>query len=150
MKNILICVFLIFYVVAFSQESPSTLQWTTNLQEAKDIAKQQNKAILVYFTGSDWCSPCQMLKKDFFETPEFRKKANDMVLVMIDCPRRIDLITQQQLAYNKTIIAKYNKENAYPKIIAMNSDGKILGKISGYSSLRDPSGYFAFLEKYLL
>ncbi|RKY91455.1 MAG: hypothetical protein DRQ01_07685 [Ignavibacteriae bacterium] len=35
-----------------------SLEWKTNLEEAIEIANQENKAVLVNFTGSDWCKWC--------------------------------------------------------------------------------------------
>src|ERR671912_83719 len=32
--------------------------WFTNLEKAKSEASQSNKAILLNFSGSDWCAPC--------------------------------------------------------------------------------------------
>ena len=40
-------------------------KWLTNYDTAISKAKKQKKNVLVYFTGSDWCPPCKMLKTDF-------------------------------------------------------------------------------------
>ena len=149
MKKAILVVFLLSVSISLAQkEDNSKLKWLTNLEQAQKIAKKKKQPILVYMTGSDWCSPCKMLKKDFFESEAFYARANDMVLVMIDRPRRMDIITEEQLAYNKKVIAKYNKENTFPKLIMLNAKGKEKGKISGYSSLRDTTNHFAFLDKY--
>ncbi|RDK85424.1 thioredoxin family protein [Marinirhabdus gelatinilytica] len=149
MKKALILCLLLVTGVAFAQnEADSTLKWLTNLEKAQKIAKKKNKPILVYFTGSDWCAPCKKLKQDFFESEKFVSQAENMVLVIIDRPRRMDIISEEQLAYNKTVIAKYNKENTFPKLVMLNAKGKKKGEISGYSQLRDTSHHFAFLEKY--
>ena len=132
-----------------AQNQEDQLTWLTNLEEAKSLSKEQNKTILVYFTGSDWCSPCKMLKEDFFSTEEFKLASQDLILVMVDYPRRVDIISQEQLEYNKGLIDRYNKDGVFPKLLALNARGKERGMISGYSSLRDPSSYFAFIGKYL-
>ncbi len=31
--------------------------WLTNIEKAKEVAKKEGKAVLVEFTGSDWCPP---------------------------------------------------------------------------------------------
>lgn len=149
MRCLLVFAFLCCSAIGLSQDKESNLNWLTNLEEAQAISKKENKPILIYFTGSDWCAPCKMLQEDFFETSQFQEKAENMVLVYIDRPRRVDILTPDQLAYNKTIIAKYNRENTYPKMLALNHKGKVLGKISGYSSLRDTSNHFSFVDKYL-
>ena len=136
------------FLSASAQEQTSDLTWLTNLDEAKFQAKKEKKTILMYFTGSDWCSPCKMLKEDFFSTEKFKAQAADYVLVMVDYPRRVDILTPEQLVYNKELVSKYNKDGVFPKLMAMNAKGKKLGEITGYSPLRDPSNYFNFVAKY--
>jgi thioredoxin-related protein len=124
--------------------------WITNLAEAKTIAKRDKKLILLYFTGSDWCTPCVALKKDFFETDEFAKYEDKFVMVYIDRPRRIDIITPEQLAYNKKIIAKY-KTTSFPRMMILDSGGNKKGELSGYSSFntyQDTSHHFNLVKKY--
>ena len=150
MKKIFLVCFLFVVSVSFAQnETEAKLTWLTNFEQAKKISKQTNKPILLYITGSDWCAPCKLLKKDFFENKKFLDRADDVVLLLIDHPRRIDIISEEQLVYNKKIIAKYNTENTFPKVLILNSKGKEKGEIGGYSSLRDTSSYFAFLDKHI-
>ena len=46
-------------------------EWLTELPAAQAKAAAENKAILVDFTGSDWCGWCIRLRKNVFDTPEF-------------------------------------------------------------------------------
>ena len=101
----------------------------------------------MYFTGSDWCAPCKLLKKDFWEHPEFLKQANDFVLLEVDIPFRLDIVSEDQLEANKVLQAKYNKDKSFPTLVALTDKGKAIAEISAYSQLRDPSNYFAFLDK---
>jgi len=109
--------------------------WFTDFEAAKEEAKSSNKTILMYFTGSDWCAPCKMLKKDFWENPEFF------------IPFRVDIVSEDQLKANKSLQAKYNKDKSFPTLVALTNKGKAIAEISAYSQLRDPSNYFAFLDK---
>ena len=151
MKRFIVLSVLLFSFISFAQDSDSSLNWLTNLEKAEKISKKIDKPILIYFTGSDWCPPCDALKKDFFDSTEFAPLADDFVLVMIDYPRRMDVISPKQLAYNKGVIKKYNQEKSFPKILILNHSGRELGKLSGYSSystLRDTSHHFAFVDKF--
>ncbi len=142
-----------FSITGFSQNENTGLHWIYNLDEAKEVSKKENKPILIYFTGSDWCPPCKGLKTDFFDTEAFAERAHSMVLVMIDYPRRMDIITEEQKTYNKTIIDKYNKDGSFPKLVMTNSKGKSLGALSGYSSYntyKDTSHHFDFVDKHLV
>ncbi len=137
-----------FSFFSFAQET-SDLNWLTNLEEARKIAKDSNKPILLYFTGSDWCAPCKMLKEDFFENPKFTEKAANMVLVLVDYPRRIDLISEEQMAYNKELVAKYNTKKVFPKLLFLDNKGREKGEMEGYSPLRDTQNHFKFINKFL-
>jgi len=148
MKRIVIFSFLVITAFSYAQENTTRLNWLTDLEEAKKTAKKEKKNILLYFTGSDWCSPCKMLKEDFFNTAQFEERSKDMVLLLIDYPRRTDILTPEQLKYNKQIVLKYNTQKSLPNLLAMNSNGKTLGNISGYSYLRETQNHYAFLDKY--
>lgn len=151
MRRIIVLAFLLVSVLSFGQEDTYELNWLTNLEEAKSVSKAEGKNILVYFTGSDWCTPCVALKRDFFQTEAFAEKSKDFVLVMIDYPRRSDIISAEQKAYNKTIITKYNTNKSFPKLLMLNSRGSEIGKLSGYSSFntyQDTSHHIAFVDKF--
>ena len=127
-----------------------TNNWLTNLEEAKKIAKRDRKPILLYFTGSDWCTPCVALKKDFFETKEFAAYEDKYVMVYIDRPRRLDIISPEQMVYNKKIIAKY-KTTSFPRVMILDSSGNKKDDLSGYSSFntyQDTSYHFNLVKKY--
>lgn len=142
MKKLILTILVFISFFGFSQD----LHWETDLNIAKEIAAQQNKPIIMYFTGSDWCSPCKQLKADFFHSEEFMDRANSLVLLMIDLPFRQDIITDEQRKKNKGVNKKYNPSDSFPYLVGLNSKGKILNDISAYSSLRDTSLHFDFLN----
>lgn len=122
-------------------------KWYTDFAEAQAQARTTGKPILMYFTGSDWCGPCKMLKKDFWQNAEFLSQADDFVLLEIDIPFREDILSPEHFEKNKKLQSKYNKEKSFPKVLALNAAGKVRERISAYSMLRDTSMYFAFLDK---
>lgn len=77
------------------------IYWETNLNKAADQAMKQNKPLLLFFTGSDWCGWCIRLQKEVLKTPEFADWATkNVVLVELDFPRRTQLpadIAQQNM-----------------------------------------------------
>jgi len=65
-----------------------SLNWQTDFNKAKEDASKQNKAILISFSGSDWCGPCIRMEKEIFESDVFTNYAtNNLVLVKADFPR---------------------------------------------------------------
>jgi len=71
---------------------PQELNWLTDFDEARKIAEKENKIILAFFTGSDWCGWCIRLQKNVFAKPAFKEWANkNVVLLELDFPRRKQL-----------------------------------------------------------
>lgn len=150
MKHLIFIFSLFFSSLLFSQEEEhSSLNWLTDLNEAKVEATSSKKPILVLFTGSDWCAPCKMLKEDFFDSDEFEIKSKQFVLLMIDIPRRTDIITEEQRKKNFEVVRKYNKEGSYPNLVALDDNLKVIGELSGYTFLRETDRHFAFLDSIL-
>lgn len=68
-------------VVAEAQES---WRWARNLDEARTIAAQSNRLVLIHFGGKN-CRPCRQLERDVFAQPGFGQSlTGDYVGVMID------------------------------------------------------------------
>ncbi len=148
MKKLL---FLAAFFIGFSviAQEDVKLTWLTDFEEAKKISKKEKKPILIYFTGSDWCPPCKMLKEDFFYTEKFKEKSKDFVLVMADFPRRIDIITEDVRQHNLKLAKKYNTKNKFPNLVAVNHKGKELDNIMSYNMMRDTKRHYKFLDKVL-
>jgi len=107
------------------------------------------KNVLIYFTGSDWCSGCKLLKRDLFETDTFSELTNNYTLLYVNVPFKEDVISEKQLKYNKKLRAKYNPKNIFPLIKVFNYKGKEIDKISGYTGIAGSLEYYIkFLEKY--
>lgn len=84
-KIFLITLFLIGAFVTQAQE----LKWYTDVREAITVSNKEQKPMLMFFTGSDWCGWCIRLQNEVLKTPEFKKWATDnVVLVELDYPRR--------------------------------------------------------------
>jgi len=132
----------------YAQEHDTRLKWETDFEEAKTKSKKSEKPILMLFTGSDWCPPCKMLKKDFFHSDAFIAKSKKFVLLMVDFPRNKELISPTQEAANKLLNSKYGVRSL-PTVIAVNYKGEVLDKIKSYNSGRDTRYHFEFIDKIL-
>ncbi|MDF4222812.1 thioredoxin family protein [Maribacter sp. M208] len=122
-------------------------KWLTNYDTAISKAKKQNKNVLVYFTGSDWCPPCKMLKTDLFDTKEFKELSNNYILLYIDVPRNRDLISEKQMVHNKALLTKLNKKKVFPLFKIIDAKGNELDKLSGYSMNGVVDSHLRLLEK---
>ena len=120
--------------------------WLTNIEKAKEVAKKEGKAVLVEFTGSDWCPPCKALKKNVFNSDEFKAYAKKhLVLVELDFPRDKSKVTKEQAAYNREQ-AKAFAVKGYPTVILMDAGGEELTKKVGFGRT-SAEKYIAALSK---
>src|SRR5215212_100779 len=60
--------------------------WMNDLEAAKSKAAKEQKPLLIEFTGSSWCPPCQALTAKVLSTPEFVAFSRNLVLVSLDYP----------------------------------------------------------------
>jgi len=104
------------------------LQWGNDLDAAKKTAKNENKLILLNFSGSDWCAPCILTKKEYFESESFTGMAKDnLVLVNADFPRKKkNQLSAQQISKNEALAEKYNKEGNFPYTLLLDANGTII------------------------
>jgi thiol:disulfide interchange protein len=106
--------------------------------EALDIAKQQNKLVLVDFTGYA-CSNCKWMKANMFPRPEIADAVKDMVLVELytdgEDKKSEDFRNLEQEKF-KTI--------AQPYYAILDSSGNVIAQSGGLTS--DPAKFLAFLK----
>jgi|AP12_2_1047962.scaffolds.fasta_scaffold76387_1 thioredoxin-related protein len=131
-KIVLILAALILFQMGCTEEKASTtkLAWSSNLEQAIELAKKENKAVLVNFTGSDWCKWCFKLRDEVFNQNEFKKYADEnLVLVMIDFPRN-KVQSNETRMYNQSIAQKFGIQG-FPTIIIIDENGTPVAK-TGY------------------
>ena len=121
--------------------------WYTDVKEALVVSVKENKPLLLFFTGSDWCGWCIKLQNEVLKTPEFKKwAAENVVLVELDFPRR-NLQTAEMQNQNNQILQAFGVQG-FPTIHlakALQKEGQVnfqgLGS-TGYV----PGGPTAFLQ----
>lgn len=120
--------------------SSDNLQWEENLETALKKAKAENKAVLVNFTGSDWCQWCIRLSDEVFSKSEFEDYAEDnLILVRLDFPRSIEQSAETKL-YNNQLAQRYGVQG-FPTILLFNSSGNLV-LTTGYQ----PGGPVSYVE----
>lgn len=130
---------------ALLQAAAGEANWQTDLAKAQAQAKQENKMVLMDFNGSDWCAPCQALRKNVLSSPEFTDFARkNLVLVDVDFPKHKELAAEQKKA-NDALAEKYHVEG-FPTVVVLSSSGKQLKKKVGYSG-ESAKDFVAELQK---
>ena len=130
MKKSLIFILLFMVTLGYSQE------WKSNLEEAKKEATEQNKKILLVFSGSDWCAPCIKLDKNVWQSEAFKNESQkSWILIKADFPKKkADLLSPELTANNEKLAEKYNKEGNFPLVVLLDKNGKVVGE-KGYANI---------------
>lgn len=140
-KIFLIAVLLTAVVIGCSKSgSNDNLNWEESLETALQKAKAENKAVLVNFTGSDWCQWCIKLSDEVFSKSEFEDYAEDnLILVRLDFPRNIEQSAETK-AYNNQLAQRYGVQG-FPTVLLFNSQGQMVLQ-TGYM----PGGPVSYIE----
>jgi len=110
-------------------------EWGTDYTAALVRAQREGRAVLVNFTGSDWCGFCMRLKAEVLDDPEFAAWAGEsFVLLEVDMPRRAD-VDPELLARNREICSRYAVEG-FPTLLVLDEQGRALGGLAGFEGDR--------------
>ena len=140
MKKLFIGIILLITSLGFSQE------WNYNFEEAKKLAAEQNKNIVIVFSGSDWCAPCIKLDKNIWQSDVFKKEsAKEWVIVKADFPRKkANELPKDQTEHNRKLAEKYNVEGSFPLVVVVDKTGKVIGKM-GFKNV-SPEEYIKMIH----
>lgn len=136
-------------IVLFQVSTLFAQDWQLDLGEAQKMAQSKDKAIILVFSGSDWCGPCIKLDKQIWKSQEFIDYANEnYIMVRADFPRKKDnKLPEQQQKKNNQLAEKYNPEGYFPLVIVMDKNLAILGKTE-YKKMT-PTEYIDHLNSYI-
>lgn len=118
--------------------------WLTDFDKAKAQAKEQNKHILIDFSGSDWCGWCIRLDEEVFQKEAFKAYAKEnLVLLLVDWPQSGP--DSKSIQTKSEPILKEFGVSHFPTVIVLSPDGKAIGK-TGYQA-GGPAAYVEHIEK---
>lgn len=108
------------------------ITWLTNYEEALNKAKNNSKPIILYFTGSDWCTWCKKLEREVFDTNEFAESAGDRyIFLKLDFPLDKRALTQQLRDQNEQLQKKYDI-HGFPTLVIIDSAAQQQIGTTGY------------------
>jgi len=120
--------------------------WMTDFQAAQEKAVEEEKPMLLDFTGSDWCGWCIKLKKEVFSKEAFQTyAAENLILVELDFPRNKPQ-SDELKAQNQALAEKYGIRG-FPTIILLSPEGEVIGQ-TGYRR-GGPEAYVEHLQELL-
>ena len=137
---------LLLFALAISNFAVSQ-EWQTNFEEAKKIATEQDKNVVIVFSGSDWCAPCIKLDKNIWQSEAFKKEAAaEWIVVRADFPRKkANELSKEQTDHNRKLAEKFNLEGRFQLVVILDKNGKVLGKM-GFKNV-SPEEYIYMIQK---
>ena len=128
-----------------SSASTTESVWMTDFEAAKARAAEEDKDLLMDFSGSDWCYWCKKLDGEVFSKPGFVEEAGkQFVFVKIDFPSDKSGQSRQLQAQNQRLATIYGIQG-YPTVILAYPDGTPYAR-TGYQE-GGPDAYLAHLEQ---
>ncbi len=124
--------------------------WKTDYEIALSQAKKEHKTVMLYFSGSDWCKPCILLRREVFDTEAFQKYARgNLVPVELDFPRlKKNKLPKEQIQQNEALANRFNHEGSFPSVVFLDADEHVIEK-SGYRS-GGAAEYISYVENVLI
>ena len=130
LKHTLICT-LSHFGFAMAPVSAEDTNWMVDFDAAKTKAVQEEKSLLVNFTGSDWCGWCIRLVEEVFSKDAFEKGVEDkFVLVELDFPRDKSEMSEETITQNEKLQSAY-AVSGFPTIFLMDGKGRPFAR-TGY------------------
>lgn len=123
--------------------------WQEDFDVALQKSKDEQKPIVLVFSGSDWCAPCIRLEREIWESEAFKNHAaENYVLYKADFPRKKkNQLSPEVSGANKKLAAKYNQNGYFPLVLLLNQEANVLGT-TGYKGI-NPKKYIELLDAFL-
>jgi thiol-disulfide isomerase/thioredoxin len=81
-----------------SGQGMNDIQWLSSVERAKEIAKQQNKLVLLHF-DAEWCRPCKALESYVFRAGAVKKAiAENVVPVRLDADKALAVVNEYDVS----------------------------------------------------
>jgi thioredoxin-like negative regulator of GroEL len=113
--------FIAFVLAAATPAHAEDIEWSADLDQAWDVATQDQCPILVYITTSN-CPHCIRMNQKTFADPQLASEINQTcVPVKIDAQRHADFV-------------KANQITAFPALLVVAPDKRLLDHAKGFQT----------------
>lgn len=118
--------------------------------QARAQAAEEKRAVMLHFTGTDWCTACIHQKTRIFDSAEFEEAlGGSLVLSEVDFPRTPELrekISDEEWERREDMLAAYSLE-ALPAVVLTDEQGLPFGIIRG--TRREAQEYIELVRRAL-
>lgn len=135
MKRITICLVAVLVIVSNVNAQRFEHQLETSLSKAT----AENKAVMMIFSGSDWCKPCMELRSNILESEDFVAfSKQSLILLELDFPYRSkNKLSKEQTAHNEALAERYNPDGVFPRVVVFDQQQQVLGQVEYRKNMTD-------------
>jgi thiol:disulfide interchange protein len=109
--------------VQFAKQVETGIRFKTmSLEKAKQLAKETDKLIFID-AYTNWCGPCKRMAATSFKEDEVGEIFND---------RFVNIKIEMEQSADGPEVARLYKIRAYPTLLVINSDGKLIKQNVGF------------------
>ena len=112
------------------------LKWYLNYTEVTELAKKENKLVLLFFHGSNWCPPCIKMQKEVFAADTSIKVVSEKMLFLDVDFRTEPKLSEAQLTHNRKVKKRFSLPDdftqGYPQVVIINGKGEVQYQEKGY------------------
>ncbi|PSK93455.1 thioredoxin family protein [Taibaiella chishuiensis] len=113
----------------------ASLPGVESLEGLRNDARQHEKNIAVYFSGSDWCTNCHRFRRNVLEQDTIKSLLdNGYVYYVADFPQRKKL-DKETVSLNEALAEKLNPDGVFPVLVLTDSDWNIKARIYNGNAL---------------
>ena len=116
--------------------------WT----ETQQLAKEEDRKVLLVFSGSDWCRGCILFDQQVLQDEVFQDFATEnLAFYKADFPRKNkNKPTPEVIRQNEQLIIKYNPNGMFPYVLLLDENEQVLLEAEGNI---DPDDFLSSLRE---
>ena len=119
-----------------------------NLEGIIAHAEDEDKNILLVFSGSDWCKPCIQLKAQILESNAFKDEKENWIYLYLDFPyKKSNQLSKEERNRNERLAELYNPQGQFPFIAILDQEGNLQSTIN-YSLGMKASDFIQKIRSY--
>lgn len=120
----------VLFLGLLESQAQSEIEWTS-LSEAQELAKTNNKKVMI-FAEAEWCGYCKKMYKEVFPKNEAQDSLRKYFY-----PVKLDIESGEQINFNNESmserqLARKFRVSSTPTFIFLDSGGNIIGRQPGF------------------